>query len=178
MDADAWCGRRRCGLVVARAVQVPLFGAGSQDYGNEDIRFEKLTDGSSDLGNRFSASFYALKILCPGAVDGPLSVPAPAVRPVRSIDPKLQRDITKKIEDHRAKDLALRHKALGKEDRWQISFENHHPSTMAFVSTAPNEASQVPRFLSTGAVALVSGALGLLALRCRPGCTGLTHRNH
>ena len=35
-----------------------------------------------------------------------------AIRPESNIDPKLQRDITKQIEDTRAKAFSLRHKNL------------------------------------------------------------------
>jgi hypothetical protein len=118
-------------------------GAESQDYVNGDWRFEKNTDGSSDLGNFFSASFHDLRALCPGALNGPLSVPMAAVRPARSTDPKLQRNIAKQIEDHRAKDLAMRHEALDPEGRRRISFESRYSRTMAFVSTALTKASQV-----------------------------------
>jgi len=107
-------------------------------------------------------------------VNGPLSVSVKAVHPVHSTDPKLQSDITKRIVYHRAKDLALRHKAFDKENRRRISFENRHPSTMAFVSTAPATASQVLQAVFTGAVALVAGAPDPYGADCN----GLMHRKH
>jgi hypothetical protein len=69
----------------------PFFGAGSQDHGNEDQRFAKFTE-----------AFESLKALCPEA-EAELSMPAAAIRPGSNIDPKLQRDIMKQIEDIRAK---------------------------------------------------------------------------
>jgi hypothetical protein len=86
-------------------------------------------------------------------------MPVAAIRPDSNIDPKLQRDITKQIEDTRAKAFLLRHKNLAKTDRRRTSFENRHPRTMAFVATAPTKATQVPQVYFTGAVALVKGAL-------------------
>ena len=108
------------------------------------MRFEKLTDGSSALGRSFSASLQILKSFCPGVEDGPLSRPESAVRPNSSTNPKLQGDITKQIEDHRAKVLAERHKALSAEDRRRISNENRLPSTLAFATTAQTKATMVP----------------------------------
>jgi len=134
-------------------------GAGSQDYGKEDARFEKLTDGSSALGRSFIASLQTLKSFCLNAEEGPLSRPESAVRANSSTNPKLQGDITKQIEDHRAKVLAERHKAHSAEDRRRISYENRLPSTLAFATTAPTKATMVPKPLFTGAVALVMGAL-------------------
>jgi len=43
-------------------------------------------------------------------------MPVAAIRPESNIDPKLQRDITKQIEDIRAKAFLLRHKNLAKTD--------------------------------------------------------------
>jgi hypothetical protein len=70
----------------------------------------------------------------------------------------------------------MRHKALDTEDRRRISFENRYSSTMAFVSTAPAKASQVPQALFAGAVALVAEALEPItqaALDSRIGNTNL-----
>jgi hypothetical protein len=137
----------------------PLFGAGSQDYGNEDQRFTELTEDFSAIGNRFSEAFESLRALCPEAEAGPLSMPVAAIRPESNIDPKLRRDITKQIEDTRAKAFLKRHKNLAKTDRRRTSFENRLPSTMAFVATAPTEATEMPQVYFTGAAALVMGAL-------------------
>jgi hypothetical protein len=38
----------------------------------DDHKFLKFTDGSCNLGNHFS-SFHALRALCPGSLDEPLS---------------------------------------------------------------------------------------------------------
>jgi hypothetical protein len=72
-------------------------------------------------------------------------MPVAAIRPESNIDPKLQRDITKQIEDTRAKAFLLRHKNLAKTERRRTSFENRLPSTMAFVATAPTKAIEVPQ---------------------------------
>ena len=97
-------------------------------------------------------------------------MPVAAIRPESNIDPKLQRDITKQIEDTRAKAFSLRHKNLAKTDRRRTSFENRLPSTMAFVATAPTKATEVPQVYFTGAVALVMGALDPTVVNA------LTHR--
>jgi hypothetical protein len=86
-------------------------------------------------------------------------MPVAAIRPESNIDSKLQRDITKQIEDTRAKEFLLRHKFLAKTYRRRTSFENRLQSTMAFNDTTPTKATEVPQVYFTGAVALVMGVL-------------------
>ena len=64
-----------------------VFGEGSQDYGNAENRFVKFIDGSSTLGEHFLHSIRVLKTQCPGAEDGPLSMPEHEIRPVNNNDP-------------------------------------------------------------------------------------------
>jgi hypothetical protein len=137
----------------------PLFGAGSQDHGQEDRRFATFINGTSALGNSFRDAFDSLKALCPDAEAGPLSVEVEAVRPVSSKDPKLQRDITKQIEDTRAIDLAKRHQDLAINDRRKVAYKQRLTSTTGVLTSVPTKATQTPQHLFTGAVALVMGAI-------------------
>ena len=137
----------------------PLLGAGSQDFDSKDQRFAKFTDGSSTLGTYFRQAFDDLVQRCPDAETGPLSLTVAATRPVSYSNPKMQGDITRQVENAQAKSLAARFEALGKRDRRRISYQNRSPSTMACFATPPTKSSQVPQYLYTGLVALVTGAL-------------------
>ena len=101
------------------------------------------------MGQHFLQSIRVLKAQCPGAEDGPLSMPEHEIRPVNSNNPKLQAEITAQIEAHRAKDLKKRHEDLDPEDRRRISYQNRLPSTFSIATTPPTKATMVPNYLYT-----------------------------
>ena len=153
-----------------------VFGEGSQDYGNAENRFVKFIDGSSTLGEHFLHSIRVLKAQCPGAEDGPLSMPEHEICPVNSNNPKLQAEITAQIETYGAKDLKKRHEDLDPEDRRRISYQNRLPSTFTIATTPPTKATMVPKYLYTGVIALLMGAIDptiLAAQNARIGNTNL-----
>ena len=151
-----------------------MFGEGSQDYGNAENRFVKFIDGSSTLGEHFLQSIRVLKAQCPGAEDGPLSMPEHEICPVNSNNPKLQAEITAQIEAHRAKDLKKRHEDPDPEDRRRISYQNRLPSTFTIATTPPTKATMVPKYLYTGVIALLMGAIDPTILAARNARIGNT----
>ena len=137
----------------------PLFGNGSLDYGNEDKRFEVFFNGTSALGNNLLTSILALKQLSPDHSAGPLSLPPEGIRPNSNFDGKMQRDITKAIEEKKSKSIKIRYDSLNENDRRRQTFKNRLPTSTACLTTTPSQSTQVPQNLFTGLVALTFGAL-------------------
>ena len=103
-------------------------------------------------------------------------MPEHEICPVNSNNPKLQAEITAQIEAHRAKDLKKRHEDLDPEDRRRISYQTRLPSTFTIATTPPTKATMVPKYLYTGVIALLMGAIDptiLAAQNARIGNTNL-----